>query len=82
MRALKVVLTALFAVLALLAGLVLTALVAAGSIVLLGLRRLLGGSPSTPAHAAAPRPSVSSAAGPSDIIEVTATEVHPEPPAR
>lgn len=80
MRALKVVLTALFALLAVAAGLFVAACIAAGSLLMLGLRRLSGSRP--PAAATAPtRRSPEPAAAGGEIIDVTATEVRADPPA-
>lgn len=80
MRLLKVVLTGLVAVFALAAGLVITALVAAGSILMLAARRLFRHRPTTPmvTRSADSLPTSRQA----DVIDVRATEVSADPPAR
>jgi hypothetical protein len=78
MRALKVVLVAIGAVFALTAGLFITAIVAAVSILFLLMRRLFG-SP-LPATATVREAQTSSQSAPAEIIDVTATEVRADAP--
>ncbi len=74
MRLLKTLMIALIAVLALTAGVVVTAVVAVvGAAVFFG-RRLLRPAPKQPSMTAPPTPSARSAGG-GEIIDVTATEV-------
>lgn len=80
MRLLKVLLTALFAIVAVTMGLFAAAIVGLGAIALLLTRKLLrgGGTHSTAMQAPAPRatrPPANQATGGGDVIEVTATEV-------
>lgn len=78
MRVLKIFLTAVFALFAIVAGLVVTAVVALGSVLMLSLQRLLGRPAVTPS-VTQPRGVDPAARG--DVIEVSATEVRAEPPA-
>ena len=78
MRALKVILVALGVVFAFTAGLFITAIVAAASILMLSVRRLFGSPRNASAPAAQSRPAPNQPAG--EIIDVTATEIRADVP--
>jgi hypothetical protein len=85
MRLLKFLLTGVFAAVALLAGLFATMVVALTGALIMLFRRLLGGRRAPHAHAHRTlrrRPEPREQARGGDAIDVVATEVPAEPPAR
>lgn len=77
MHLLKALFVALFTIAAVVAGAVAAAVVAAVGLMVLWVRRLLGGPSVTPAPRPRPaRPYHQPKSGDADVIEVTATEVH------
>lgn len=73
MRLLKVLFTALFALIALVAGLFVAAVVALSSVALFATRRFNGER--SPARAGPRSPSRAKTVAPGDVIDVSATEV-------
>lgn len=82
MRALRVVLTSLVAVLAVIAGLIITAVVTISGLLVVFTRRLLGRSAGGRVATSAARPRHDRPAGRTDVIDVTVTEVPADPPTR